>query len=178
MSESPSRTTPESALSLLRRPILIAGLLGGILGGMSSFAASRLIKPIVPVPPLTDKEKATAEARSIVESFLAELKEGKNEEFWAHVKLALTYHPDEVLQKAKQKFDNERYIFLKLYGNHLHQYELLSETANSPSLIQFLYNERYEHGSVLWRFVMYRGKERWYISLLDWTQEVRQSFSP
>jgi hypothetical protein len=79
MSQSPSGTTVEKTTSRFRNSILIAGLLGGLFGGVTSFAASRLIKPAVPAPPLTAKEQATADARRIVEALLDELKQRKDD---------------------------------------------------------------------------------------------------
>jgi hypothetical protein len=178
MSQSPSRTIEDSTIKLLRKPILIAGLLGGFLGGVLSIAATRFIKPAVSVPPPTAKEKATAEARGIVEAFLEELKVGtkeKNEEFWSHVKMAYTFMTDELFKQTKTAFDNYR-LGVGVYGSPLHDFELLSETAVSPNLVQFVYLERFERGALVWRFIMYKAKDYWRIALLDWTSEMRQAF--
>jgi hypothetical protein len=181
MSELPSRTTTESATSRLARPILIAGLLGGLLGGMASFAASRLIKPAKPVVELTAKERATEEARHIVEAFLAMLKEGKsekNDEFMIQVQLAHTFLPNEQFKPFKEKFDNTRKLFPQVLGPSLHEFELLKEAASSTDLVAFVYLEKYERGAVVWKFVMYRGNDQWRVAYLDYSENSHDAFTP
>jgi hypothetical protein len=180
MSGTQLRTTTEDTRSRLTRPILIAGLLGGLLGGVASFAAGRLIKPATPTPVPTAKEKATEEARHIVEEFLALLKleKEKKDEFMKQVKNGYTYMHDDVFKRYKQEFDNVRLVYPGIFGDPLHEFELLRETALSPDLIQFVYLEKFDHGGVIWRFIMYRGKESWRIAILIWSQEGHDAFVP
>jgi hypothetical protein len=180
MSENPSRTTAQTSGPLLSKPILIAGLLGGLLGGLTSYAGSRFFKPAVAAPALTLKEKAIEEARPIVEAFLEELKPGtpaKNDEFWNHVKMGYTFMSDEDFKDTKKKFDNSR-IILGVFGQSLHQFELIKENAASPNLVEFVYMERFERGPVIWRFIMYRAKDNWRVALLDWTVQSHDAFTP
>jgi hypothetical protein len=180
MSETQSRMTTEGTRSHLTRPILIAGLLGGLLGGVVSFAADRLIKPAVPAPIPTANEKATEEARHVVEAFLALIKaeKEKKDEFTKQVKNSYTFMNDDLFKIYKQDFDTSRIVYPGHFGTPLYEFELLRETALSPDLIQFVYLEKFDHGVVIWRFVMYRGKESWRITNLIWSHEGREAFLP
>jgi hypothetical protein len=181
MSETQSRMTTEGTRSRLTRPILFAGLLGGLLGGVTSFAADRLIKPATPTPAPTAKEKATEEARHIVEEFLALLKaeKEKKDEFMKQVKNGYTFMNDDLYKRYKQDFDTARsFVYPGYFGTPLYEFELLRETALSPDLIQFVYLEKFDHGAVIWRFVMYRGKESWRVANLIWSHEGRDAFVP
>jgi hypothetical protein len=60
----------------------------------------------------------------------------------------------------------------------LHQFEPIRETAYSPNLIQFIYLERFEHGALLWRFVMYRGVDRWRIAFVNYYETEGGAFLP
>jgi hypothetical protein len=178
MPDLPSGTTPASATRRLTVPILIAGVLGGLLGAVLSFAANRFIKPApLPPPAPTAKEIATEEARHVVEEFLAILKTEKKDEFMAQIKNGSTYVPDAVFNEFKQKFDNSR-TEIRLMGSPLYEFALLRETALCPDLIQFLYLEKFERGGVIWRFIMYRAKDSWRIAQLLWNPEVREAFIP
>ena|SRR5579872_6817192 len=177
MSQDPSRTTEESTGSL-RKPILIAGLLGGILGGVISFAANHFIKPAVAAPPPTAKEKATAEARSVVESFLSEINENKQDQFLEHIKLGRTFLTNDDFNTFKQKFKNSRLLYEGINGKPLKEFELIQEVAMSPNLVQFVYMERYERDPVFWKFVMYKGKDWWRISFLDWDEQLPRVLTP
>ena len=182
MPDTPSRTTPQSGKSRLTVPILIAGLLGGLLGGVASFAASSFIKPIgtLPVHAPSPKEEATVEAQQIVEKYLAIIKQGPthNEEFMKAIKSAYTYMPENDFTIFKQGFDDGRIKFEGWFGKSLLEFELLHANALNPNLIEFVYLEKFEHGSINWRFIMYRGKERWFIAWVTWTQNARDAFLP
>lgn len=160
----------------LKKPILIAGLLGIVLGSAAMFAAGRFLKPGAQSAP-TENDKAAEEARHILEEFLAKLKEGKNEEFMAMIKLGYTFLTEEAYRDVKQKFHNSR-LEIGLYGKPLNEFELLHQTAISPNLIQFVYLERFEHGAVIWRFVMYHGKESWRVAHLFWNPNAYEAFLP
>ncbi|HEV3384588.1 MAG TPA: hypothetical protein VG097_07220 [Gemmata sp.] len=177
MSQSPSRTTEDSSIKLLRKPILIAGLLGGFLGGFLSIVGTRFIKPAVSVPLPTAKEIATEEARQVVEAFLDILKAGKYDEFMEQAKRGYNYIP-ESFAESKRNFDNSRIAYKGIFGPSLQQFDLLSQTAASPSLIQFLYLEKFEHGAVVWKFIMYRAKDNWRISYLNWYHDTFKAFEP
>jgi hypothetical protein len=177
MSENSSGTIDQSTVSFLRKPILIAGMLGGLLGGVASFAATRLIKPVVAATPPTTKDQSTADARRIVEAYLQEVIEGKNDEFLAHVKLGYTFLSDEEFNNAKVNFKNNR-LSAGVFGKPLKEFELLQEIPLSPNLIQFVYLERFEHGGMIWRFIMYNGKEHWLIAYLNWTPDSLKAFAP
>jgi hypothetical protein len=174
--------------------IVIAGLLGGLLGGVASFAAARFITPAHPEDSrahststkefsrATDdpaaREAASEEARKIVETFLSLLKARNTEEFWEHVKQAYTAMTDADYKAGKDRFTNFLIEYDGRFKGSLGEYELISETALSKDLIQYVYLERYTRGGVIWRFVMYRGKDRWFIAFMTWSPDARDAFLP
>jgi hypothetical protein len=183
MPETQSRTTSEGGTSRITVPILIAGLLGGLLGGVVSFAASRFIKPTEPAPPAhvpSPKEEATAEAQQIVEKYLAIIKQGPmhNEEFMKAVKSAYTNLDGNDFTVFKQGFDDGRIKYEGWYGKSSLVFELLHVNALNPNLVEFVYLEKFEHGSLNWRFIMYRGEQRWFIAWLSWSHIVHDAFLP
>ena len=180
MSETQSRTTVAVTPTRLTRPIFVAALLGGLLGGAVSFAANRFIKPASPPPAPTEKELATQEAREIVERFLAMLKpdKEKKDEFMKQVKTGYTYMPDKDFELIKQRFDNFRLETPNKFGAPLYEFELLRETALKPDLIQFVYLEKFERGPIVWRFILYRGKESWKLTYLNWFDDAVAGFVP
>lgn len=169
MSESPSQTTEPGVRSLLTRTILIAGVLGGLLGGVASYAASRIFVPTKPEPAKTAieaaNEEATDDARQIAENLLSLVKNDKYDEFLTQVKNAYTTQGRD-FTLMKNQFDNTRLQYPQMFGQPLHQFELLREIAFSPDLIQLVYMERYEHGGPIWRIVFYRGQDHWRIAFL------------
>jgi hypothetical protein len=175
MSQSLSGTTVEKSNSRFRNSILVAGLLGGLLGGVTSFAASRFFKPVAPVPPLTAKERAAADARRIVEALLDELKQRKDDEFMAHVKLAWNYHSDDAFNQIKENFKHSRIAYAMTFGDPLNEFEILQENPLNPNLIQFVYMEKYARGAVIWKFVMYNVKDQWRISYLNWFDDYHKA---
>jgi hypothetical protein len=177
MSETPSGTTAGSSILMLRKPILVAGLLGGILGAVFSIAGSRFIKPYVPTQPPTDKEKAIADAKMVVEALIGQVDTEKHEQFLEQIKLGYTYLSEEQFRETKKKYDTTRNNISQIYGPPLHKFDLVRETAASPNLVQFIYLQRFEHGAVVWRFIMYKGKDAWLIAFLDWTTLMHDAFS-
>lgn len=170
MSHAQSGTTPAPLYSKLTKPILIAGILGGVLGGIISFAATRFIKPATPTAVKSAKDEAVVEARDVVEQFIALIRAGKTEEFLGQVKMAYTFLSEERFKEMSISYQNARITYERIYGKPLNQFDLIREAALCPDMVQFLYLERYEHGGPIWRFVMYRAIDRWRISLIEFRE--------
>ncbi|MCE9566955.1 MAG: hypothetical protein K8U57_33555 [Planctomycetes bacterium] len=154
----------------MTKPILIAGLLGGLLGGMVSFAASRWIKPVEPAKP-------RPEARDVAEAFVAKLKATKFDEFALDARFASANVTEEAFAKFKDKLTADRQLYANLYGSSTGEFDLLRETVLSPSLVRYEYLEKFERGGVIWFFVLYRGKDSWKLSFVDWTDKLALGFA-
>jgi hypothetical protein len=167
----------------MTRPILIAGLLGGLLGGVASFSASRLLVPAgarseqtqaVPAGPVA----VPADARQVAEGFVAQLREGKFEQFAISAKLGKVDSTDADFAAFKVKLLESRTVFTNTFGPSSTEFELLRETALSPSLVRFVYLERFERGGVLWVFVMYHGTDSgWRLSWVDYGTHLAGIFA-
>lgn len=158
--------------SRLMRAVVIAGLAGGLLGGLASFAASRLIKPVVAVPQAAE----TSEAREVAGIFIQKLEEGKFEEFTRDVGSAAGA-TEEKFQAFKSRFYQERVLYEKLHGPSTRQFEFVRESVASPSLVRVVYLEKYQTGGVLWFFVLYRTRDGWKIASVDWNDNISVVFT-
>jgi hypothetical protein len=154
----------------MTRPIVIAGLLGGLLGGVVSFAASRWVVPAQPKAETAPavRHEVPPEARAIADAYVAELRAGKFEEFAAHAKIGSTITTDEEAAKFKARLLEFRRVANGSFGPSLGEFEVLGETALSPSLVRLTYLEKFERGGVWWTFVLYHGKDHWWLAWVDW----------
>jgi hypothetical protein len=166
MSQNPSGTTVESSNRRLWKPILIAGLLGGLLGSSASVVASRFLKPAPVPPPPVPNQDAINEAREVVNSLLTELKDGRTERFMAHIRPAYQQMTDDQFKQFKKDFVNARLEYPRYLGNPLGQFEVIRESADGPNLVRLTYMEKYEHSALIWRFILYRGSESWNLAYL------------
>lgn len=154
--------------SRMTRAILIAGVFGGILGGVVSFAASRLIKPIEPVkadPPPTP-------AREVAEAYISKLRSGKNDEFITDVRTGMALITEQEFAAFKQEFSDSRNRFSVMFGSRTGEYELVRESIISPSLARVIFLEKYERGGVLWFFVVYQCKDGWRLAGVSWNEKL------
>jgi hypothetical protein len=154
-----------------RRTILAAGLLGGVLGGVCSFAANRMI---VPVTPRKDESAArsASEARPVVESFIGRLHSEAAEELSAEVKQGRWLITDQEYASFRGQFVGDRARFAKLYGERSGEFEFVREEALSSSLVRFAVLEKYQHDGVLWFFVVYRTMGDWRIVGVSWKDKL------
>jgi hypothetical protein len=162
----------------MTRPILIAGLLGGLLGGVAAFAANRWIvpthaataeaKPHIPIP---------KEARTAVEWYIAKLEAMQYNEFAAEVRRGMVkILPQERVDKVLKEFQQSREEIHRTLGNHTAPFELIRETAVSNELIRFVYLEKFEDNVVVWAFVVYQTKDGWRLVRFAWDPEVLNAF--
>ncbi len=160
----------------LGKPILFAGLLGGLLGGVLSFAASRWLVPTVAAKPDAAGSSPTlTEARGVAEAFIGKLQAAKLDEFLQDVKQATPTFTEQEFAAFRKQFEDTRLNYLARNGPPLHEFELIRETALSPSLVRYVYLEKYTRGGVIWNFVLYHGKDQW---RLDWVSHTDLSATP
>jgi hypothetical protein len=152
--------------SRMTNSILIAGLLGGLLGGVVSFALNRTIKP-APPQPATGTNGPASGAREAADAYVAKLKAAKFEEFIADARQGATFTTEEGFAAFKTKLINSRTVYTNLFGSSSGEFELLRETALSPSLIRLVYLEKFERGCVWWMFVLYHGRDSWKLAWVD-----------
>jgi hypothetical protein len=154
-----------------RRTILAAGLLGGVLGGVCSFAANRMI---VPAPAGKDESaaKSAADARPVVESFIGKLHSEAAEDLGAEMKQGRWLITEQEYASFRGQFVGDRARFAKLYGERTGEFELVREEALSPSLVRFVFLEKYQHDGVLWFFVVFRTMGDWRIVGVSWKDRL------
>lgn len=148
------------------RKLLLAGLLGAIVGGGIAYAAGRYAQ----AKPAETAAEATGDPspRSIAEGLLEKLKDGKTEEF-ADLTKASTHLISEIdFLTFKKKLLDARGTFMKAYGSSLGEFELIREQVAGPSVVRLIYVERFEKNGMTWVFVMYRGKEGWKVASVNW----------
>lgn len=149
------------------KPILIAGVLGGLLGGVVSFAATRWLKPAEPT-----KAEVPAEARQVAQGFGAKLKAGKYDDFLTDVKSAMVFDGENDFRAFQKSFEESRNLFPKVYGTPLGELELVRETALTPNLVRFVYLEKFPRGALAWVFILYKDAERWQLNYLTWNKSL------
>jgi len=153
-----------------RRTVLAAGLLGGVLGGVISFAASRMI---VPVPHGKDEAKArsAAEARPVVESFIGKLRD-EAAGLGTEIEQGRWLITPQEYASFRGQFVGDRGRFAMQYGERTGEFELVREEAVSPSLVRFVFLEKYQRDGVLWFFVVFRTMGDWRIVGVSWKDRL------
>jgi hypothetical protein len=153
----------------VNQPVLFAGLLGGALGAVLSFALSRWVSPAPqPAAPTPGQSAAPApapaspEARHFADQVIARLQAGRDEEVIALMRPVFPELTD------KEFADTVRTSFLaaragKPYGPSV-GFEFARETAVSPDVARFVYLERFAHGCVVWSVACYQGQQGWQLA--------------
>ena len=159
MTDNPTRMT---------RSILAAGVLGGVLGGIVSFAASRII---VPLPP-SKSSSAAAEARPVVDSFIGKLRDEKAEELTTEITNGRWLISEQEYASFRGQFNVDRARFSKQYGERTGEFELVREELRAASLVRIVYLERYQRDGVLWFFVVYRTMGEWRLVGVSWKEKL------
>jgi len=159
MAESPTGMT---------RSIWAAGLLGGLLGGVVSFAASRIIVPAPAVTPST----AAAESRPVVESFIGKLQSEKADGLEAEATSGRWLVTEQELASFRGQFNADRTRFVQQYGPRTGEFELVREEVLGPSIVRVVYLERYQRDGILWIFVVYRTIGEWRVVGVSWKEKL------
>ena len=162
----------------MTRPILLAGLLGGLLGGAGAFVVARLLPPstVTELHSLPGKAETRSDAREVAELFVNKLRAQKYDEFALDAKMGSPILTDADLVKFKARLQEFRTVATQSFGQSSGEFELLRETALSPSLVRFVYLEKLERGGVWWLLVLYRGKDTWTLAWVDWGANVQRLF--
>ena len=134
MPDSPARLTG---------PVVVAGLLGGLLGGVASFAASRMIAP----PPVTKSDSTTeapiaSEARQITDAFMAAVRDGADPVGGGGQERRLA-RLGQGVRELPRPIHARPGAYAKQYGEPSRQFELVREVTLSPSLVRLIYLEKY-----------------------------------
>ena len=164
----------------MTRPVLLAGVCGGLLGGAAAFVAGRLFPPNPPVDQAQSPaaQAATApEARQVVEAFLGRLRDMKYNEFVEDVKAGRTFMSDTEFEAFKKSFLDSRVVYHGAFGKSLGEYDLIRETVLRPDLVRYVYVEKFERGFLVWLFVVYRTKDGWRLNTISWNPDLIHAFA-
>ncbi|HEY1186096.1 MAG TPA: hypothetical protein VGE74_00505 [Gemmata sp.] len=138
----------------MTKPVLLAGVLGGLLGGIGGFALTRAF----PTQPLPDKPH---EARPVADDLFAKLQKGRTDEFLAAVRPGFAELDDAAFETGvRQPLQAAREGFAKGFGGP-GQFEFYRELAPAPGLVRFIYLERYPKGCLVWFLYAYRTADGW-----------------
>jgi hypothetical protein len=140
------------------KPVVVAGLLGGLLGAVLSFALGRVLPaPVKPPPPA-----APSEARGYAEFGLSKLKEGKHDEFMEFLRPAYLQAPPEEFARVRAGLIKAHEENVVAYGPG-GDFEFCDETQLSPTAVRVSFLEKYQRGCVTWTFVVYKGQAGWLV---------------
>jgi len=151
------------------------GVAGGVCGALVTLLVGRWLIPVAAPPAPTTAAPAPATqvvvdeaAKQFVERCLSHIKNQQLEELAQEARQSRAVVRDEDLRKFLERLRADRELSLRSFGRPLGEYELLRVTAPSPSVLRFIYLERFERGAVWWMFVLYRTPERWQMAWVDW----------
>ncbi len=149
------------------------GLFGGVCGAALVVIVTRLVTPAPPaVAPPSDNSAATPpvddQALQLVQRCLSHIKNHRFEEFAQEAQRShAAVGPDE-LKKFISRIRTDREVAMNNFGPSLGEFELLRVSTPSPSLVRFVYLERFARGGMWWVFILYRAEDRWQIAWVDW----------
>jgi hypothetical protein len=162
---------PEPQTSLTR-PIFLAGLLGGLLGGIVAYAAVRTIAPVPPAKTETATQgEPPAEARQLVETFVAKLRSGRLKDLEEEVKRGAWLVSEQEFASFLGQHAGDRARFVAQYGEP-GEFEFVRAMVRSPSLVKFVYLEKYQRDGVLWFFVLYHSADAWRLVGVSWKDRL------
>ncbi|HVL16282.1 MAG TPA: hypothetical protein VM529_27160 [Gemmata sp.] len=161
----------------MTKAVFLAGVLGGLLGGVAAYAAARMF----PAPPAGDTaaggaQASAPEARQVVEGFLGKLRDGKYPEFVEDVKRGRTFMSEAEFEAFKKSFVESRKVYHGGFGNLTGEYDLIRETVLRPDLVRYVYIEKFERGSLVWLFVIYKTKDGWRLNTISWNPDLIHAF--
>lgn len=160
-------TPPPTGAPAHQKHILWAGIAGGLIGALLSFALARTFPPkpagAPPAPP--------SEARQFADHVIGKLKTGDRAEFTRLIRPAFAGMTNEQFAEFCQKsvFDN-RDQFAKSNGGAV-EIEFARETVLSPSLVRLAYADKYARGCLIWVLVVYNTPEGWQVLAFSFDSE-------
>jgi hypothetical protein len=166
-------------MNVPNNPWLVAGAVGGLCGALLALVVNRWLPPVPPPSTAVPAEEAPIDelARRFVERCLSHIKNNRLEEFAQEAKQSQSVVTEEDLKKFLARLRSDRQLSVQSFGQPLGEYELLRVTAPSPSVVRFVYLERFERGGVWWVFVLYRTPERWQMAWVDWGGNLAMLFA-
>ncbi len=163
----------------MTKSVLMAGVLGGVLGGLGAYLAVLWLKPVEAAPTnagVATREPASPEARAVAEAFVSKLRTGKYDEFALDVKLGMSALPDKEFAVFKQKFEEALLLAHGVYGTPTGEVELIGETALTPNLARFVYLQKFPRGAMVWFFVLYNTPEGWRLNGIVFNKDLIHAF--
>ncbi|MBY0514281.1 MAG: hypothetical protein K2P78_10265 [Gemmataceae bacterium] len=154
------------------RNVIIAGLLGGLLGGGAAYTAMRLTPGR-----LHEVQAADPEARLIPESLMAKLKANDPDGFAAAARGSMFTVTDQEFVAFKAALIEFRQKTAAAYGKPTGECELIREQAAGPDVARLIYLEKFEKGGVAWHFQMYHGKDGWKLATVNWDHTMMCAFT-
>jgi hypothetical protein len=158
------------AQPVLTRPVIIAGLLGGLLGGVAAFAVGRVV---VPAPSgKSDAANPAADVRPLAESFLRRLQGDNLDELQIALQNGFWPITQQEYATFRGQFAADRARFVREFGDRTGEFELVRETTLSPSLVKFVYLEKYQRDGILWHLVLYHSQGDWRLIGVSWKEKL------
>lgn len=144
------------------KPVLLAGLLGGLLGGIGGALLSRTVpEKGKPADDVAQTALIAPGARDRADDLIAKLRAGKTDDFFTAIRAAFVNRPnDEQFAQFRQTVNGLRQKFAADLGGAV-DLEFARETALGPSLVQFIYVEKYERGCAAWCVTCYHTPNGW-----------------
>lgn len=161
---------PAAPTSPKTNPVWMAAIVGGLLGGVFTFALLRSFPSHHKEPP-----PPPTEARQFADDVIAKLHDGKNDEFIRYIRPAFAKLTDEQFAQFRKNLFDMRAEDAKIYGQP-GDFEFCRETRLSPTLARVTYLEKFAHGCVLWSLVVYNSPDGWQLVALSF-QKSESGFS-
>jgi hypothetical protein len=154
------------------RNVIIAGLLGGLLGGGGAYAAMRM-------SPGKGHESQAADpaAKEIPESLMGKLKANDADGFAVAARGSMFNVPDVEFAQFKAALLEFRQKTAAAYGKPTGEYELIREQSAGPAVARLIYLEKFEKGGVAWHFQMYHGSDGWKLASVNWDHTLNFAFA-
>lgn len=142
----------------MTKPVLLAGVLGGLLGGVGGFALVRAF------PAAAKPSAAAAEtphpARPLADELIANLRGGRNDAFFATLREGFGELTDEQFAQLRAGTEKARQEATAAYGPP-GDIEFGRETVLSPSVARFIYVEKHARGCIAYFVVFYQTPDGW-----------------
>ena len=160
----------------MTKPVLLAGLLGGLLGAVGSFVLARSFPTTA--KPVAAVEVPRSEARDRADDLVAKLRAGQEDDFFNTVRSASVKQlKDEDFKQYREYITELREGFATRLGAP-GDIEFSRETVLSPSLVRVVYIAKHAFGSVALFVVFYNTADGWrllgltYVLLEDALKEL------
>lgn len=154
------------------RNVLVAGLLGGLLGGVGAYCAMRVAPGKV-----HESQAADPAAKVIPESLMSKLKANDADGFAVAARGSMFNVPDTEFAQFKAALIDFRQKTTAAYGKPTGEYELIREQSAGPDVARVIYLEKFEKGGVAWYFQMYHGAGGWKLASVNWDHTLNFAFT-